>query len=162
MYAPPAASAGGVEAWADVDGAPNEAESADAGVDAGTDSASDVVRALVFRAGGRVYTCSVTHVREVVPLPRVTRIPGAPTAVLGLINVRGSIVTVLDAGALLHDRPLAADGKGAMVMVVDFGPRGVGLVVERVADVRAVRIDEGYQELDVRAAVARVVRITEE
>lgn len=116
-------------------------------------------RSLVFRISGRAYTCEVSTVREVVPLERLTRLPGAPPSILGLINVRGSIVTVVDAAAVLHP------GDGArtltMVLVVDAGLRGVGLAVERVADVRALRIEEGYTELDVREVVARVVAISE-
>jgi purine-binding chemotaxis protein CheW len=121
----------------------------------------DVERSLVFRAGGRVYACAVTAIREIVPLDAVTRLPGAPAGVLGLINHRGAIVTVLDAGALLHDAPRDPHAP-AMLLLVDVGPRGVGLAVERVADVRALRPDEGYTELDVRDLCARVVVITEE
>ncbi len=113
------------------------------------------VKSLVFRAGGRVYACDLTAVREVAPLPRLTRVPGAPPDVIGLINLRGVIVTVIDAGALLHSRPIQR--AGAMVLVVDHGPRGVGLAVECVTDVRAVRADEQYLMLDVRDAVARLI-----
>ena len=120
----------------------------------------DAGRSLVFRVAGRAYACDVAAVREVVPLMRVARLPGAPPTILGLMNVRGSIVTVVNAGALLHPgdeaRPLA------MVLVVDAGIRGVGLAVERVADVRALRLDEGYNELDVRELVTRVVAISED
>lgn len=121
---------------------------------------TEQLRSLVFRAGNRVYACDVTQVREVVPVPVVTRIPGAPPAVLGLINVRGAIITVFDAGELLHQRPL--ERRDSIVLVVDHGQNGVGLAVERVADVRALRADEGYQSLDVRRVVARVISITEE
>lgn len=95
-----------------------------------------------------------------VPLDRLTRLPGSPLAIAGLINVRGTIVTVVNAAAVLHPadsaRPLS------MVLVVDAGARGVGLAVERVADVRRLREEEGYKELDVRELVARVVAITED
>lgn len=121
----------------------------------------DAERSLVFRAGGRVYACQVVAVREVVPLQAVMRLPGAPDGVLGLINNRGTLVTVLDAGALLHGS--APDSRQpAMLLLVDIGPRGVGLAVDRVADVRALRTDEGYTELDVRELCARVIAFTEE
>ena len=124
-------------------------------------------RSLVFRAGGRVYACDVAAVREVVPLDaraRLTRLPGAPASVVGLLNVRGKIVTVVDAGALLHGTRASGDGRGAhaMVLIVDCGARGVGLAVERVADVRALRVEEGYSQLDVRSLVRDAVVITEE
>jgi len=124
-------------------------------------SADDGVaaRSLIFRAGGRVYCCDVEAVREVVPLGVITRLPGAPAHVLGIINVRGVIVTVVDAGLYLHGVPVQPPGS---VMLVDTGARSVGLLVDAVSDVRAVRVDEAYQSLDVRAAVARVIVITED
>ena len=147
----------------DRDGA--HAERADDGVD--LDSLER--RSLVFRAGGRVYACEVGAVREVVPLDaraRLTRMPGAPDTVIGLLNVRGRIVTVLDAGAVLHGAATATRGSAAtshaMALIVDCGAHGVGLAVERVADVRALRADEGYQQLDVRALVRAAVVLTEE
>jgi CheW-like protein len=117
-------------------------------------------RSLVFRIAGRAYACAVSAVREVVPLDRLARLPGAPVTILGLINVRGSIVTVVNAAAVLH----SGDAVRAMnmVLVVDVGARGVGLAVERVADVRALRPEEGYTELDVREIAARVVAISED
>lgn len=88
--------------------------------------------------------------------------PGAPASVVGLLNVRGKVVTVLDAGALLHGTMPGDRGAHAMALIVDCGARGVGLAVERVADVRALRADEGYQQLDVRALVRAAVVLTEE
>jgi chemotaxis signal transduction protein len=117
-------------------------------------------RSLVFRVSGRAYACQVSAVREVVPLERITRLPGAPVTVLGLINVRGSIVTVVNAGAVLH--PGDAGRPLRMVLIADVGERGVGLAVERVADVRALRPEEGYTELDVRDVAMRVVAISED
>lgn len=117
-------------------------------------------RSLVFRVSGRAYACEVSAVREVVPLDRVTRLPGAPVTVLGLINVRGTIVTVVNAAAVLHPGDAARPLR--MVLITDVGERGVGLAVERVADVRALRADEGYSELDVRDVAMRVVAISED
>jgi len=116
-------------------------------------------RSLIFRAGGHVYACPIDAVREVVPLEQITRLPGAPLFVSGLINVRGTIVTVIDAGLYLHSRTCRAPGS---IMLIDIGTRLVGLLVDTVVDVRSVRLDEGYEHLDVRAIVARVVAITEE
>lgn len=120
----------------------------------------DEHRSLVFRASGRAYACDVAAVREVVPIERLTRLPGAPGTVLGLVNVRGSIVTVVNAGAALH--PNDAARPLSMLLIVDVGVRGVGLAVERVADVRALRSEEGYTELDVRELVTRVVAVSED
>jgi len=116
-------------------------------------------RSLIFRAGGRVYCCDIEAVREVVTPGMITRLPSAPPYVPGIINVRGVIVTVIDAGMYMHGRPCTGPGS---VMLVDAGARAIGFLVDTVADVRVVRADEGYHTLDVRAAVARVIALTED
>ena len=141
-------------------GAVSAATTVHADIDASRSSDASAERSLVFRLAGRVYTCNVSDVREVVPLERLTRLPGAPVTVLGLMNVRGSIITVVNTPAVLH--PDAPPRLQRMVLVVDAGARGVGMSVERVADVRSLREEEGYTGINVRELVARVVAIQED
>ena len=56
---------------------------------------------LLFRVGGRLYGCDISDAQEIIPLRPMTRLPGAPAFVRGLINMRGTIVTVLDLRARL-------------------------------------------------------------
>ena len=83
-----------------------------------------------------MFGCSIDAVREIVPQRRATRIPGAPPAVQGLINLRGTIVTVIDLALWLGaDQPTAADGS---VVLVDHGARVAGVAVDEVLDVQMV------------------------
>jgi len=66
--------------------------------------------------------------------------PGAPPFVRGLINVRGTIVTVLDLGARLD--PSRAPVESGSIVLVRYRERLVGLAVEEVVDVRELAIDE--------------------
>lgn len=52
---------------------------------------------LVFAVAGRTRCCELTQVREIVPISATTRLPGASLLVRRLINLRGNLVTVLDA-----------------------------------------------------------------
>ena len=56
-------------------------------------------RTLLFRVAGKVYGCDIDAVREIIPYRRATRLPGAPSFVQGLINLRG------------HDRHGARSGR---------------------------------------------------
>jgi len=70
----------------------------------------------------------------------MTRLPGAPTYVRGLINLRGTIVTVLDLGLRLDaTRPPTIDGS---ILLVRIGEHVAGLVVSEVVDVRAIAVDD--------------------
>ncbi len=88
-------------------------------------------RLLVFRVG--VVQCAVdaSVVQEILSVPPATRIPGAPEQVVGVINVRGKIVTLVDARKCL--RQASQDGEG-LLMLLELGTRIVGLVVDEVVD----------------------------
>lgn len=94
------------------------------------------VRTLLFRVGDRVYGCDITDVREIVSFRPATRLPGAPPFVLGLINLRGILTTVLDLGAWLE--PGRAQAQEGSIVLVDDGRRQVGLAVEEMLDVQGI------------------------
>jgi purine-binding chemotaxis protein CheW len=86
-----------------------------------------------------VYGVDSTQIQEIIPFRRVTRLPGAPPFVRGLINVRGTIVTVIDLGVRL-DSSSAPVGDGS-VLLARYHDRTVGLAVEEVLDVRGVVVE---------------------
>jgi purine-binding chemotaxis protein CheW len=89
-----------------------------------------------------LYGSRVTDAQEVIPLRPATRIPGAPPFVRGLINMRGTIVTVLDLGVRFDaSRPLMDEGSILLVRH-GSGDRTVGVAVDEVMDVRELAIDD--------------------
>jgi purine-binding chemotaxis protein CheW len=103
-------------------------------------------RTLLFRAAESVYGCDIDAVREIIPYRRATRLPGAPPFVQGLINLRGTIVSVLDLGTRIDaERPPLRDAGGSIILV-DHGARVVGVAVDEVMDVQPIErepIEEG-------------------
>jgi purine-binding chemotaxis protein CheW len=71
-------------------------------------------------------------VREILPRLPATRIPGVPDTVEGLVNVRGSLLTVLDGHLLLQQERRASD-EGAIV-VLEVKSKTYGLGVGQVLD----------------------------
>jgi purine-binding chemotaxis protein CheW len=109
-------------------------------------------RTLLFRVATRVYGCDIDAVREIIPYRRATRLPGAPPWVQGLINVRGTIVTVLDLGMRLD--PARAPVQDGSIIMATQGTRVVGVAVDEVMDVQSIvaepidaREDDGPQGL---------------
>jgi purine-binding chemotaxis protein CheW len=97
-------------------------------------------RLIVFQVGGGSFACDMESFREIVPSQRATRLPGAPDTVCGLINLRGTIVTVIDGGTALGKAPCArADG---LILLVDYFERLVGIGVDDVSDLHDVPIDQ--------------------
>jgi purine-binding chemotaxis protein CheW len=83
-----------------------------------------------------MYGIGLDTVREILPYRGATRLPGAPDSVAGLVNVRGTVVTVLDLAARLGGRPTAR-GRGSVVLI-ERESRVVGAIVDEVLDVRRV------------------------
>lgn len=97
-------------------------------------------RTLLFRVGQTVYGADIDAVREVIPYGRVTRLPGAPAHVQGLLNLRGTIVTVVDLGVKLD--PTRAPIRRGSILIATAGTRLAGIVVDEVMDVRPVVQEE--------------------
>lgn len=89
---------------------------------------------MLFRLAGRTFGIELDPVREIVPFRRTTRLPGTNVHVAGLMNVRGQIVTVIDLAARLGVS--TAPHAGGSVVLVEQGPKLVGVAVDEVLDVR--------------------------
>ncbi len=97
--------------------------------------------------GGQRFAWALTVIREIVPARSVTRLPGAPTWVLGLLNLRGTVLTVIDLAA----RVGLPGGAGESVVVLEVDERSLGVRVDRV---RAVASSEDAVVEPVEAARA--------
>jgi purine-binding chemotaxis protein CheW len=98
-----------------------------------------VTRLLVLQGGDAYFGVDTERVREVVPAKATTRIPGAPPYVRGLLNLRGTLVTVVDlAQRLGRSSGTAADPS---VAIVHSGSRLLGLLVDDVLDVQELTDD---------------------
>ena len=107
---------------------------------------------LTFLLGNEEYAIAVTEVREIVgPLP-VTPVPGTASHVLGVINLRGKVIPVIDLRLRLG---LVAGDIGPPSYVVVCQPRGgalVGALVDTVVEVMSVRAEIESSEVARRAA----------
>jgi purine-binding chemotaxis protein CheW len=90
------------------------------------------LHAVIFRIGALICAAPAGIVREILPRLPATRIPGVAEAIEGLVNVRGTLLTVLDGHVLLQQERRAED-EGAIV-VVDVAGRRYGLGVGQVLD----------------------------
>ena len=81
---------------------------------------SPTLHAVIFRIGALICAAPAGIVREILPRLPATRIPGVAEAIEGLVNVRGTLLTVLD-GHVLLQQARRSDGRGR-----DRGGRGRG------------------------------------
>ena len=94
---------------------------------------------LAFRLAGRGFVVPRTDVREVVSPPLVTRVPGSRAWLLGLANVRGGLLGIVDLAQALGLNPVPAapaagqGGRGARVLIYGAERLPVGFLVDDVA-----------------------------
>ena len=82
---------------------------------------SPTLHAVIFRIGALICAAPAGIVREILPRLPATRIPGVAEAIEGLVNVRGTLLTVLD-GHVLLQQPRRSEDEGAIVVVEVGGP----------------------------------------
>ncbi|MCE1251701.1 MAG: chemotaxis protein CheW [Comamonadaceae bacterium] len=92
---------------------------------------------LVFHLGQEVYGVDILHVQEIRSYEAPTRLAHAPASVLGVINLRGVIVPIIDLRLQLGCEDLRYDDT-TVVIVLNVAGRVLGAVVDAVADVVAL------------------------
>ena len=107
---------------------PVAAPSSDAAPSPDATSLSDAVlpgahrrRACVVAMGGRTLAVDVREAREVMRLDVVASVPGAPSPLLGVANLRGTVLAVADARPLLALAPKPATSGGAAIVLAAGG-----------------------------------------
>ena len=119
-------------------------------------ASSPTLHAVIFRIGALICAAPAGIVREILPRLPATRIPGVAQAVEGLVNVRGTLLTVLDGHVLLQQERRAED-EGAIVLVEVAGRR-YGLGVGQVLDFLEVPEQSVAPRADLPGVDPRLVR----
>jgi purine-binding chemotaxis protein CheW len=99
---------------------------------------------LTFVCGGEEYGVEILRVQEIKGWESVTRVPYAPVYVLGVMNLRGMIVPVIDLRTRLNLERRDFDASTVVIVVRVQSSRGektVGIVVDAVSEVYSVPAD---------------------
>jgi twitching motility protein PilI len=86
---------------------------------------------VIFHIGDDRLTCSIERVHEFLPLPGFTRVPGAKPWILGLANIRGDLVTIIDLAWFLTGERSDVTVRSRLLIATLRG-RPVGLLVDEV------------------------------
>lgn len=103
---------------------------------------------VTFRLEGELYGINVIQVQEVLRVTEIAPVPGAPDYVLGIINLRGNVVTVIDTRRrfMLNEREIDDDTR---IVIIEVMGQIVGLLVDGVAEVVYLRESEVESAPDV-------------
>jgi purine-binding chemotaxis protein CheW len=89
---------------------------------------------VCFRVGRETYGVDIFVVREIVKAQEITTVPGASDYVLGIINLRGKIISVVDLAQRLGLGKSKVD-RGSRILVVDLDGFTVGFLVDAATEV---------------------------
>jgi purine-binding chemotaxis protein CheW len=96
---------------------------------------------VTMTIGDQLFGVNVTDIRDVFALKSLTPVPGAKPEVAGVLNLRGRIVTAIDARRKLGLPPRPEGYAGMMAVGVEYEGEAYGILVDHVGDV--LRIGEG-------------------
>ena len=99
-----------------------------------TEIHSDTVELATFYVGEALCGMDILKVQEINKLIEMTRVPQAPEYVLGILNLRGEIVTIVDLGKKLSLKSTDMSDKTRNIIVNSNGEH-IGLMVEKISDV---------------------------
>ena len=109
---------------------------------AGSQDQSDEWAGVIFRIGDARLACSIEQVHEFLPIPVFTPVPGSKPWILGLANVRGDLMTIIDLSWYLNGERSAVTMKTRLLSASLRG-RPIGLLVDEVFGQRHFVSDEG-------------------
>lgn len=94
----------------------------------------DLRRCLVFESGGMVMFISTEYITEIINDHNITHVPVVPNYVRGIINLRGSILPVVDIRLLMDKEPTEYTNRTCIIVLnIDSVP--IGIVVDNVRSV---------------------------
>lgn len=100
-----------------------------------------------FTVGEVNYGVPVDQVREVREIQSVVPVPGAPSYIEGMSNLRGQLITVMDLKERLN--LTAAETTGDKIIVIEVNDLSVGVVVDTVTDVSTITEDNIEGNMDI-------------
>lgn len=109
---------------------------------------AEVTQWVTFHLDDETYGMNVLQVQEVLPMTDIAPVPGAPPFVMGIINLRGNVVTVIDT-RMRFGLPSQEPEPSARIMVIESGDQVAGMLVDSVAEV----IEVSQAEVDTAPSV---------
>lgn len=110
------------------------------------DREEDVWVGVGFRIGDSKLMASMSDIKEILDLPDFTMVPGVKSWIVGVANVRGSLLPIMDMKGYLLGEDIKQRHKGR-VIVIDYKGFNTGLVVEEIYGMRHFR--EGDETTEV-------------
>ncbi|EKE80815.1 chemotaxis protein CheW [Idiomarina xiamenensis] len=105
------------------------------------ESQDQILQWVTFCLEDETYGINVMQVQEVLRYSEIAPVPGAPDYVLGIINLRGNVVTVIDTRTRFG-LPTTEVNDNSRIVIIESDKQVVGILVDSVAEVVYLRSSE--------------------
>lgn len=95
---------------------------------------------ITFEVGGQLFGLDIMAIREIRAWTPVTKLPSVPHYVAGVVNLRGTVLPVIDLAARLGWPETEASPRHAII-VTQIGAQARGLIVDSVSDIVTIAAD---------------------
>jgi purine-binding chemotaxis protein CheW len=97
---------------------------------------------VVFELAGEAYGVNVAQVQSIIPMQKIVTVPGAPSFIEGVVNLRGAVVPVVDL-CRRFELSLPANGEDGskrkpVIVIAELDELQVGLIVDKVTEVTKI------------------------
>ena len=111
-------------------------------LDLGVESGEEDNQYLTFKLGQEMFAINILNIREIMEYGNITTVPMMPTFVRGVINLRGSVVPVIDLVSRFG-RGQCVINRRSCIVILELGlgsqeTREVGVIVDEVSEVREI------------------------
>lgn len=99
--------------------------------------ANNEIQLVIFKLGREEYGVSILQVQEIKRITEITRVPHTPEYIKGVINLRGSVLPVIDLKRRLN-LPQQALTENTRIIIVKVKEISVGMIVDAVSEVMTI------------------------
>lgn len=96
---------------------------------------------MTFVCNDETYAFDIRDITDIIEIPDITRVPKLPEFLLGVINLRGQVVPVMDF-SLRIGKPVQEYDEKTCIIVTERDKANIGIVVHRVVDVEMVNRED--------------------
>ena len=99
-----------------------------------TETNDTLLQLVTFAVGSEKFGIDILHVEEIMKMVQITRLPGSPDVIEGIINLRGKVIPVMDIRMKMH-LPRKEYDSDTRIIVTETKGETVGMIVDSVAEV---------------------------
>lgn len=105
------------------------------------ESVLETIEVVIFSLAAETYCIESSYIKEVYPLKEFTPLPGVPPFIMGIINVRGKIIAVIDLKKLFN---LPEQGLGELnkIIILSDDQMEFGILADAVQGTQAININQ--------------------